>query len=199
MTLHYVSLFSGIEAFSVCKTLSAEGFDGKPNIHKGNGMPVVAIGFCPEESAKTRSVGARCETSPTLNTARVRAMAIGFKAGQSGREDTVCVGFSHVASGMMLDCQPSPTSIPLKRSSGGEGAVATRHIVRRLTPGEYETLQFFPQGWTRIPYRGRPADQCPDSPRYKALGNSWATNCAEWILRRIVAAVRLGLIPEGEP
>lgn len=71
---------------------------------------------------------------------------------------------------------------------------ATRHIVRRLTPTECERLQAFPDGWTRIPYRGKPADQCPDSPRYKALGNSWATNCAEWILRRIVAAVRLGMI-----
>lgn len=67
------------------------------------------------------------------------------------------------------------------------------HIVRRLTPGECETLMAFPQGWTKIPYRGKPADQCPDSPRYKAIGNSWATNCAEWILRRIVAAVRLGM------
>lgn len=72
--------------------------------------------------------------------------------------------------------------------------VLLRHIVRRLTPGECETIQFFPQGWTRIPYRGKPADQCPDSPRYKAIGNSWATNCAEWILRRIVAAFRLGMI-----
>lgn len=69
-----------------------------------------------------------------------------------------------------------------------------RHIVRRLTPTECERLMALPDNYTRIPYRGRPADQCPDSPRYKALGNSWATNCAEWILRRIVAAVRLGMI-----
>ena len=73
-------------------------------------------------------------------------------------------------------------------------AVDLRHFVRRLTPGECETLQFFPQGWTRIPYRGKPASECPDSPRYKALGNSWATNCAEWILLRIVAAFRLDMI-----
>lgn len=73
------------------------------------------------------------------------------------------------------------------------------HIVRRLTPGECESLQAFPQGWTQIPYRGKPAEECPDSPRYRALGNSWATNCAEWILRRIVAAIRLDLIPLDEP
>ena len=72
--------------------------------------------------------------------------------------------------------------------------IVLHYIVRRLTPGECETMQAFPQGWTRIPYRGKPADQCPDSPRYKALGNSWGTNCAEWILRRIVAAFRLDMI-----
>lgn len=71
---------------------------------------------------------------------------------------------------------------------------ALRHIVRRLTPTEAERLQAFPDGWTRIPYRGKPAEECPDSPRYKALGNSMSTNCVEWILRRIVAAVRLGMI-----
>lgn len=76
----------------------------------------------------------------------------------------------------------------------GRNAVLLNYIVRRLTPGECETLQAFPQGWTRIPYRGKPAEQCPDSPRYKALGNSWGTNCAEWILRRVVAAFRLYMI-----
>ena len=73
------------------------------------------------------------------------------------------------------------------------------HIVRRLTCIECERLMAFPDNYTRIPYRNKPADQCPDSPRYRALGNSWATNCAEWILRRIVAAVRLGMIPMEEP
>lgn len=77
-------------------------------------------------------------------------------------------------------------------------SLVLRHIVRRLTPTECERLQAFPDGWTRIPYRGKPAEECPDSPRYKALGNSMATNCVEWVLRRIVAAVRLGLIPEEE-
>jgi hypothetical protein len=36
-----------------------------------------------------------------------------------------------------------------------------------------------------IPYRGKAADQCPDGPRYKALGNSMAVNCMEWIFERI--------------
>jgi DNA (cytosine-5)-methyltransferase 1 len=57
--------------------------------------------------------------------------------------------------------------------------------VRRLTPTEAERLQGFPDGYTAIPWRGKPADQCPDGPRYKALGNSWAVPCVAWIGRRI--------------
>jgi DNA (cytosine-5)-methyltransferase 1 len=57
--------------------------------------------------------------------------------------------------------------------------------VRRLTPVECERLQGFPDGFTQIPYRGKPADRCPDGPRYKALGNSWAVNCADWLGERL--------------
>lgn len=63
--------------------------------------------------------------------------------------------------------------------------IAEPWAVRRLTPIECERLQGFPDDFTRIPYRGKPADRCPDGPRYKALGNSWAVNCAEWIGERI--------------
>jgi len=63
--------------------------------------------------------------------------------------------------------------------------VATATAVRRLLPEECEALQGFSRGYTRIPWRGKPADQCPDGPRYKALGNSWATTVAAWIGKRI--------------
>jgi DNA (cytosine-5)-methyltransferase 1 len=61
--------------------------------------------------------------------------------------------------------------------------------VRRLTPVECERLMGFPDGYTAIPWRGKPADQCPDGPRYKALGNSWAVPNVTWIGRRIQAAL----------
>lgn len=54
--------------------------------------------------------------------------------------------------------------------------------VRRLTPTECERLMGFPDGYTAITWRRKPA---ADGPRYKALGNSWATNCARWVGRRI--------------
>lgn len=71
-------------------------------------------------------------------------------------------------------------------------SIATPWAVRRLTPRECERLQGFPDDFTRISWRSRPAGDCPDGPRYKALGNSWAVNCAEWIGERIalVEAIR---------
>ena len=67
----------------------------------------------------------------------------------------------------------------------GQPTIAMPWAVRRLTPRECERLQGFPDDFTAIPWRRKPADQCPDGPRYKALGNSWAVNCAEWIGERI--------------
>ena len=57
--------------------------------------------------------------------------------------------------------------------------------VRRLTPRECERLQGFPDDYTMIPWRGKPAGQCPDGPRYRALGNSMAVNVMRWLGRRI--------------
>ena len=57
--------------------------------------------------------------------------------------------------------------------------------VRRVTPVECERLMGFPDGWTAIPWRGKPASECPDGPRYKALGNSMAVNCMRFIGERI--------------
>jgi DNA (cytosine-5)-methyltransferase 1 len=57
--------------------------------------------------------------------------------------------------------------------------------VRRLTPKECERLQGFPDDYTKIPYRGKDADLCPDSLRYHALGNSWAVPVITWIGNRI--------------
>ena len=57
--------------------------------------------------------------------------------------------------------------------------------VRRLTPLECERLQDFPDGHTQIPWRGKPAEECPDAPRYKACGNSMAVPCMRFIGKRI--------------
>ena len=53
-----------------------------------------------------------------------------------------------------------------------------RNLIRRLTPLECERLQGFPDGWTLIP-------GASDSARYKALGNSVAIPCVDFVLRGI--------------
>ena len=57
--------------------------------------------------------------------------------------------------------------------------------VRKLTPVETERLQGFPDNWARVPWKGKSSEECPDSPRYKAIGNSWAVPCVRWIGERI--------------
>lgn len=59
------------------------------------------------------------------------------------------------------------------------------YILRRLTPTECERLQGFPDGWTDIPWKGK--EHAPDTPRYKAMGNSMAVPVMRWIGRRIEA------------
>ena len=56
---------------------------------------------------------------------------------------------------------------------------------RHLTPLEYERLQGFPDDFTRIPWGGKLAGECPDTLRYGALGNSMAVPCVSWVGRRI--------------
>ena len=57
----------------------------------------------------------------------------------------------------------------------------TQCCIRRLTPLECERLQGFPDNYTQIEWRGKPAEQCPDSLRYKAIGNSMAVPVMRWI------------------
>jgi len=74
-----------------------------------------------------------------------------------------------------------------RRSIVLTGQTPTAMTVRRLTATECEFLQGFPRNWTAIPWRKKPAEECPDGPRYKALGNSMACNCMAWIGERIAA------------
>jgi len=66
-----------------------------------------------------------------------------------------------------------------------EGYVIEQCGVRHLTPIECERLQGFSDNFTRIPWRNKLEGDCPDGPRYKALGNSMAVPVMNWIGRRI--------------
>ncbi|CAN7516401.1 DNA cytosine methyltransferase [Pseudomonas sp. LjRoot71] len=75
----------------------------------------------------------------------------------------------------------------LRASTGGgdKPHALISSAVRRLTPTECERLQGFKDDYTLIPWRGKAEDECPDGPRYKAIGNSKAVPVVRWIGRRI--------------
>jgi site-specific DNA-cytosine methylase len=102
---------------------------------------------------------------------------------------------SHHAQLFMAQVSPTITSTndPSRSPQSSEvtqqvaAVYANTMTVRRLTPRECERLQGFPDDYTLIPWRKKAAEDCPDGPRYKALGNSMAVNCMEWIGERIAA------------
>lgn len=72
-------------------------------------------------------------------------------------------------------------------ATGVHGVMSENEMrVRRLTPRECERLQGFKDDWTLISWRGKNLDKCPDAPRYKAIGNSWAVPVVRWIGKRIL-------------
>nr|DAK30781.1 MAG TPA: Cytosine specific methyltransferase [Caudoviricetes sp.] len=82
------------------------------------------------------------------------------------------------------------TAYALDRQGAGNTNVilASSGKVRRLTPLECERLQGFPDNYTRITWRNKPAEQCPDAPRYMAIGNSMAVPVMRWIGERMCKA-----------
>jgi len=79
--------------------------------------------------------------------------------------------------------QPLMAGGPVGGNQGGD--FIQRSSVRRITPTECERLQGFPDNFTQIPWRNKAAEDCPDGPRYKAMGNSMAVPVMRWIGERI--------------
>lgn len=138
--------------------------------------------------------------------AKVQAVAFQPRIARNGRgqPEEVCSALSGAQSGETSDSRPvvatfqqsslkgkgtlgydeSGIAKPCKTQQDGQ-MIQSAMAVRRLTPHECARLQGFPDDWTAIPWRGKPASECPDGPQYKAYGNSMATNCMRWIGRRI--------------
>jgi len=150
----------------VTHTLRANGFDAGED-GTGRGTPLIAFDTTQVTSVANRSnpkPGDPCH--PLAKGAHPPAVA--FMTDQDPE--------AHGDIAPTLQ-QPSP-------SGGGQPtAVMTGMQVRRLTPRECERLQGFPDDYTLVPYRGKPA---ADGPRYKALGNSMAVPVVRWIGSRIV-------------
>ena len=159
----------------VAHTLRGDGFDASED-GTGRGTPLVPVAFDPTQitSATNRSNPRPGDTCYTLAKG-AHAPAIAFSEIAACRLSATGAGFLTGNEQMSIEQNVAGVSTP----SGLK--------VRRLTPEECEALQGFPRGYTAIPWRGKPADQCPDGPRYKALGNSWAVPVVRWIGERINA------------
>jgi DNA (cytosine-5)-methyltransferase 1 len=126
--------------------------------------------------------------------------ALNAQSGETGKGDAApCVAtvYSIMPQNSGRDYKARPVEVAQPIMAGGPvggnqgGDYVQQHMaVRRLTPVECERLQGFPDNYTAIPWKKKPADQCPDGPRYKALGNSMAVPCMRWIGRRIAEALR---------
>ena len=148
----------------VAHSLRAEGFDASED-GTGRGTPLVPIAFHPtQEPIHSQGV---CHA---LNANANATAAIAFDSAQI----TSRANRTRAEPGL-----PASTL-----SSASRMHVAGPMQVRRLTPRECERLMGFPDDYTLIQYRGKPA---ADGPRYKALGNSMAVNVMSWIGERIQA------------
>jgi len=146
----------------IVHTLRGEGFDASED-GTGRGIPLIPFDTTQLTSAANRSnpkPGDPCH--PLAAGAHPPAVAFGWQ--------------NAAAQGMPVD-SISPTLDKSKHP-----ATATATAVRRLMPVECERLQGFPDSYTSVMHRGKPA---ADGPRYKALGNSWAIPPVRWIGLRI--------------
>ena len=144
--------------------------DPKKGKQAGQGVAARAQGGVGADGGKLMWSG-----SDQANAERLIDKAGTLNCDQGQRVGYICP-LSHWYGG------PHPT---LNQSSKSNGA--TPMAVRRLTPVECERLQGFPDNWSRIPWKGKPEEDCPDGPRYKACGNSMAVPVMRWIGSRIQA------------
>ena len=115
-------------------------------------------------------------------------------AARSDQDTASCIAFPAEMSGTQA---ASAQNISPTLSVGHTTALADHLQVRRLTPIECERLQGFPDNYTRIPWRNKSAVDCPDGPRYKAIGNSMAVPVMRWIGERIAMVDAVKKISEA--
>jgi len=158
-----------------------------------------------EDSGNTRTptvafqaCGARAD--PGVSCSEERAYTLPANP-MSDRGQAVAFKSSHYTRGK--DGAPSEVCPPPTKEAdkgdqdplvlaGDEPPARRVYQVRRLTARECERLQGFPDDYTRIPWRKKGAEDCPDGPRYKSLGNSMAVTVMAWIGRRIDAHLKGG-------
>lgn len=150
---------------------------------RNNGQENACIAF----SYKDNGADATSDLSPTI-----RAGNHDKSHANSGQPPAICI--QHASIGRHDAAGPQgkgyQEGVAFTQDSRSSADVVQYGMqVRRLTPIECERLQGFPDNHTLIGWRGKDADECPDGPRYKAIGNSMAVPVMRWIGERISAAL----------
>lgn len=175
----------------VTHALRGSGFDASED-GTGRGTPLVAgtlkannggggFGSDPSETFIPMAFSAKDygadtgATSPTL-----RAMPHDRSHANAGGQVAVCVQEGQTGVREYETAGTVRSDAP--GSQAGGSLIRHRMAMRRLTPRECERLQGFPDDYTLVPYRGRPA---ADGPRYRAIGNSMAVPVMRWLGKRI--------------
>ena len=150
----------------------------------GDWRPPAAVLFEPESVRwhPPPSREAWQEVAPTLDARSKNGIGTDFD--MSGGQVAVATEFD-VAGTMMSYNKSGGLDNRIDRAASGYVAMISATHVRRFTPIECERLQGFPDDYTLISYRKKPAS---DGPRYKAIGNAIATPVLRWIGERIMIA-----------
>lgn len=104
----------------------------------------------------------------------------------TGRQGVIDPGGEPLPSTISANGLASANDAALTLNRRCDQAAVFPSAVRRITPREAERLMGFPEEYTAVPYRGKPASECPDTPRYRALGNSIAIPVLRYLGEQIV-------------
>ena len=158
----------------------------------GRGVPIVTA-FEWQRGA-TQNLEMQHDISPALIKNQTPAVAFDCKATDLQPGDiaptAIAIRTAQTGSnGCGINEDGTAYTLDSAQQAVGQLAAPSRYSVRRLTPVECERLQGFPDNYTAITHRNKPA---ADGPRYKALGNSMAVPCMKWIGERIEMADQWG-------
>ena len=146
------------DGWLIAHALRAEGNDLALPVTQRNGDPDMIAFSCKDYGADAS------EIAPTL-----RAMEHDGSHANAGAQVAIAFNLRGREDGSQAEVDAARTYV-------------ASSAVRRLTPRECERLQGFPDDYTDVPYRGKPA---ADGPRYRALGNSMAVPVMRWFGERI--------------
>ena len=195
--------------FTQCDAARDVGNDVSPTLRSGGngGYPGHAVAYSIREDAKANNFSATpLAVTPALQALRPSvqshhaqtfvAQSFGWQnsPSQSMTLDNITPTLDGSKTPAVLtqavdvynQCIDGDVTATLTMACGGSNTSGPKimdRAVRRLTPVECERLQGFPDGYTNIPWRGKP--ESPDAPRYKAMGNSMAVPVMRWIGTRI--------------